>query len=111
MASKNDNINYPTKLNVIDSSSILIREAHPGNGLFLELEKNDLEGVVGEIREIDQTISHFGLTKKEITSLIMQVTNRGIDRVVPIGNALDFNSIWDGYDLVEQFSRKVSINS
>ena len=41
----------------------------------------------------------------------MQVTNRGIDRVVPIGNALDFNSIWDGYDLVEQFSRKVSINS
>jgi len=40
----------------------------------------------------------------------MHLTNRGIDRIVPIGHSLDFNAIWDGYDLVEQFSRKVTID-
>ena len=30
---------YPMRLEIKDSSSPLIRESHPGNGLFLEMEK------------------------------------------------------------------------
>lgn len=110
LASKSNDVDYPTKLNITDLSSRLIREAHPGNGLFLELEKNNIIDVADEIREIDQTMSYVGFTKKEIVNFAMHVTNRGIDRIVPIGHSLDFNAIWDGYDLVEQFSRKVTID-
>ena len=62
------------------------------------------------MRDIDQTLSHIGLSEKDITNLVMQITNRGVDKIVPVGKALDFNVIWDGYDLVEQFSRKIVVN-
>jgi hypothetical protein len=101
---------YPMKLQVKNSSSSLIREAHPGNGLFLEIEKNSIEGIAEEVRDIDQTLSYIGLSEHEIRNLIMKITNRGVDKIVPVGQALDFNLVWDGYDLIEQFSRKIVIN-
>ena len=101
---------YPMKLQVKDASSSLIREAHPGNGLFLEIEKNSIEGIAEEVRDIDQTLSYIGLSEHEIRNLIMKISNRGVDKIVPVGQALDFNLIWDGYDLIEQFSRKIVIN-
>jgi hypothetical protein len=33
----------------------------------------------------------------------------GIDRIVPMGKAMDFALIWDGYDLIRQMSRRVTI--
>ena len=105
--SKND---YPMRLEIKDSSSPLIRESHPGNGLFLEMEKNSIDGIAIEMRDIDQTLSHIGLSEKDIINLVMQIPNRGVDKIVPVGKALDFNIIWDGYDLVEQFSRKIVVN-
>jgi hypothetical protein len=108
----NNNVtnDYPMKLQVKDTSSSLIREAHPGNGLFLEIEKNSIEGIAEEVRDIDQTLSYIGLSEDEIRNLIMKISNRGVDKIVPVGQALDFNLIWDGYDLIEQFSRKIVIN-
>lgn len=108
----NNNVtnDYPMKLQVKDTSSSLIREAHPGNGLFLEIEKNSIEGIAEEVRDIDQTLSYIGLSEHEIRNLIMKISNRGVDKIVPVGQALDFNLIWDGYDLIEQFSRKIVIN-
>lgn len=100
---------YPMKLQVKNSSSHLIREAHPGNGLFLEIEKNSIEDIAQEIRDIDQTLSYIGLSEHEIKCLVMKVTNRGVDKIVPVGQALDFNLVWDGYNLIEQFSRKIVI--
>jgi hypothetical protein len=32
----------------------------------------------------------------------------GIDRVVPVGKALDIGVIWDGYDLIRSMSRIVA---
>jgi hypothetical protein len=104
---KND---YPKRLEIKDSSSPLIRESHPGNGLFLEMKKHSIDEIAKEIRGIDQTLSYIGLSKKDITNLVMQISNRGVDKIVPVGKALDFNIIWDGYDLVEQFSRKIVID-
>ncbi len=34
---------------------------------------------------------------------------KGIDRVVPIGRTLDFDLIWDGYNLVERLTRSISV--
>ena len=33
----------------------------------------------------------------------------GIDRVVPIGKALDINLIWDGYNVIDSLSRVISL--
>lgn len=34
----------------------------------------------------------------------------GVDRVVPIGKTMDFDFIWDGYNLSERMTRIISIN-
>jgi hypothetical protein len=34
---------------------------------------------------------------------------RGIDRIVPMGSAMDIGLIWDGYDLINVLSRVVSV--
>lgn len=33
----------------------------------------------------------------------------GVDRVVPMGKSMDFNLVWDGYDLIRSLSRKISV--
>ena len=32
---------------------------------------------------------------------------RGIDRLVPVGQALSFHRFWDGYDLIRELVRHV----
>lgn len=34
---------------------------------------------------------------------------RGIDRIVPVGKAMDIDVIWDGHDLVGELSRIVNV--
>ena len=34
---------------------------------------------------------------------------KGIDRVVPIGKTMDFDFIWDGYDLISQLTRIIKM--
>ena len=33
----------------------------------------------------------------------------GIDRIVPIGEALNIEIIWDGYDVIRSLSRIISL--
>ncbi len=35
----------------------------------------------------------------------------GIDCFVPIGQALEFSPIWDGYDLLREYCREVEIKT
>jgi hypothetical protein len=32
-----------------------------------------------------------------------------VDRIVPIGSALNFSVVWDGGDLLETFSREIDL--
>lgn len=36
---------------------------------------------------------------------------KGVDRVVPIGKTMDFDLVWDGYNLVERMTRTINIKS
>ncbi|HET9516299.1 MAG TPA: gamma-glutamyl phosphate reductase, partial [Actinoplanes sp.] len=38
-----------------------------------------------------------------------RLAGRGIDRVVPFGSALSFAAVWDGYDLLSEFSRITTV--
>ncbi len=56
-----------------------------------------------------QTVCYFGLSKNDLQILIDLSNGEGIDRIVPLGQALNFNYIWDGYNLFDELSKKVFI--
>lgn len=85
------------------------REAHSGGGLFLEAECTDLTALQGFVTRKDQTLAVYGFSAETLREFAQDLTGLGIDRIVPIGQALDFNWIWDGYDLMIYFTREVSL--
>jgi hypothetical protein len=46
-----------------------------------------------------QTITYTGLSKPQIIDLLDTLDVEMVDRVVPLGKALDFDYIWDGYNI------------
>lgn len=54
-----------------------------------------------------QTIAYIG-NAEELLKLA-ESGIKGIDRIVPIGKTMDFDLIWDGYNLTEQLTRIVKL--
>lgn len=76
------------------------------SGYFYEYSCKDIL----EIRELCndrrcQTIAYIG-DGKAVLPLIMAGV-KGIDRVVPMGKTMDFDFIWDGYDLPSLLTRTI----
>lgn len=85
------------------------RELHCGAGLFLELELRSLSELAGIVSDKDQSLTYFGFTREQLTELVHSLDGRGIDRIVPVGQALSFNELWDGYHLLTYFSREIEL--
>ena len=56
-----------------------------------------------------QTLGYFGYKTDEMVQMVKRLSADGIDRVVPIGQALNFDTLWDGYDLIRMLTRTVVI--
>ena len=56
-----------------------------------------------------QTLTYFGIDKNKIREFLTKNEIGGIDRVVPVGQALDMSFYWDGYDLNKILTRIVDI--
>jgi len=54
-------------------------------------------------------LTYFGFKKKFLKAFFEINNFNGIDRVVPFGQALNINLIWDGYDLTKILSREIEI--
>ena len=78
-------------------------------GLFFELELGSIEDVLGVVNSKYQTLCYFGVCPKEIRSMVFEKRCKGIDRIVPIGSALDIGTVWDGFDLIKTLSRVITI--
>jgi len=78
-------------------------------GFFYEYNINDLNKMKNYINNKYQTLTYFGLNKDILKNFIIKNQLEGIDRVVPIGQALDISFFWDGYDLNRILSRVVDI--
>jgi hypothetical protein len=48
-----------------------------------------------------------GFAGDELARFVRAVNGRGIDRIVPFGEALTFGRFWDGYDLLQELTRRV----
>ena len=78
-------------------------------GYFYEYELNDINKIVKFINNKFQTLTYFGLSKKNLKKFITKNCLRGIDRVVPIGQALNISFEWDGYDMNKILSRVIDL--
>ena len=54
-------------------------------------------------------MTYFGFTIVELKKFISNARPLGIDRVVPVGRGLEFDRIWDGYDLIRSLSKIIDI--
>lgn len=88
-----------------------VRGEFCGGGFLYELPVEHLTDIADDIRRADQTLAVFGIPHTELRTFVETLTGRGIDRIVPIGKALEFSRYWDGYDLFAEFTRKVTIDS
>ena len=77
-----------------------------GGGYFYTRQVNKLEDILPFVSTKMQTLSYFGLTHPELEGIAKMSAGIGIDRIVPIGKALDFNYLWDGFNLFEELSSK-----
>ncbi|OYV01589.1 MAG: hypothetical protein CFE26_22805, partial [Verrucomicrobiales bacterium VVV1] len=76
-------------------------------GLFLESAAETLDPFFLAISEKYQTITTYGVAPAAIAEGVRRHRVKGIDRVVPVGAALDVNVLWDGHDIVRSLSRLV----
>jgi len=74
-------------------------------GYFYEYATQDLNNVAHIVNEKYQTLTYFGIDKTHLLDFVINNRLRGIDRIVPVGSALDIGVIWDGYDLIRCLSR------
>ena len=88
-----------------------VRGEFCGGGFLYELAVHDLTEIVDDIRRADQTLAVFGIPPDQLRAFVHQLAGRGIDRIVPVGKALEFSRYWDGYDLFTEFTRKVTIDA
>ncbi|QRP45854.1 acyl-CoA reductase [Amycolatopsis sp. FDAARGOS 1241] len=82
-----------------------------GAGTFANARVASLTELVPIVLRKDQTVSQFGFTRAELVSFVTELAGRGVDRVVPFGSALTFAGVWDGYDLLAEFSRLVTVQA
>ena len=99
---------FPLRVQLQESAQDY-RSLHCGGGLFLERDLSTLEDLTDFLTSKDQTLSYFGYDAAELKQLAVQVPARAIDRMVPIGQALEFSPIWDGVDMFHSFTRLVEI--
>lgn len=84
-------------------------DLHCGAGLFFESAIAELEELLPLLSRKIQTVSYAGISSERWRAFLRKNNVSGIDRVVPIGKSLDFNYIWDGYDMPKMLLREISL--
>ena len=79
------------------------------SGYFLEYDCADIRN----LREICddprcQTLTYLGETT--MLGPLLRSGIKGVDRVVPMGKSMDFDLLWDGYNLYERLTRTIRIS-
>jgi hypothetical protein len=101
---RHENLLYRVGLDGLD----LNQDAYRGYfGTVHEVVLRCLDELAPIVNERYQTLTLQGIEKAFIREWIVRNQLRGIDRIVPVGRALDMNIIWDGYDVIYSMSRVI----
>ena len=93
----------------INNINVGLLKMNQGHGLLLETQINELEELTNCLCEHFQTLAYWGFQR---VKLLNNLTNSegvllNFDRVEVIGKSLEFNIIWDGYDLLHEFCKVI----
>ena len=80
-----------------------------GAGFFREYQIETLDDLTPVVQRNWQTIVSHGIPAADWTAALSDGRPRGIDRIVGVGKALDFDAIWDGNDLLASMTRITSL--
>ncbi len=99
-----DNLLYRVRTDKVDPALLDYRGTA---GYFYEYDCNDICSLFDLCNDTGcQTIALFG--SKDIVEPLINAGTKGIYRIASIGHTMDFSLIWDGYNLVDCFTRSVS---
>lgn len=75
------------------------------SGFFFEYSCDDLTELLPLCSSRCQTIGYLG--EPVMFDALLSAELSGVDRIVPIGKTMDFDLIWDGYNLYEMMTRRI----
>lgn len=78
-------------------------------GMFYDVGMANIQTIAPYITEKIQSVIYYGVEKEDLVNMVISSGLTGIDRIVPFGKALDIGVFWDGYDIVGQMSRRISL--
>lgn len=78
-----------------------------GGGLLTSVVIEHLSDVAQIVDRKTQTITHAGFEENQLRDLSQVLVGRGGYRIVPVGEALNFEPVWDGIDLFDHMTRSI----
>ena len=78
-------------------------------GFFYQIDLENFVNIKDFITDKFQTMTYFGIDRKNLQSFILNNHLNGLNRIVPIGQALDINFYWDGYDILNMLTKKIDL--
>jgi hypothetical protein len=97
-----------TRLNIDEIDKDLMNYKY-NSGFYFEKDIKNLSEIMNVCDIRCQTLTYYGVKKEDFVDFLNQCRPIGIDRIVPMGKSMDFALVWDGYDLIRQMSRRVTI--
>ncbi len=88
-----------------------MHDFHSGGGLFVEVSVNSLEEFTEQLQQDNkyQTLSYAGISKEELGRWLSGMVSPVFDRMIPVGRSLEFDVVWDGYNLLNEMTKCVSV--
>ena len=86
-----------------------IDEYRCAGGFFIEYAAETLNALIPVVKRKYQTLSYLGADPQTLRYFVVKNGLRGIDRIAPVGHTMDFALTWDGYDLIQTLSRRISV--
>lgn len=84
-----------------------LKQLRGGFGLFFQSTIASLEELLPLLSPEMQTLTCGGLDPRQTACFLAKHRAKGIDRVVPLGQALEIDTIWDGKDMIATLSRMI----
>lgn len=78
-------------------------------GFFSEKTIESLDEIAPIVSIKFQTLGYYGFERTELVDFVKRNRFRGLDRIVPIGETTAFALTWDGYNLIDTFTRIPSV--
>lgn len=91
----------------VDGLPEAVETLRGNRGFFIETTDNDLKQLFRVVTNKFQTVTYFGVAPEAVLKNVVSSGVKGIDRIVPVGKALEMNLIWDGYDVIGSMSRVI----